>query len=94
MKEKKKKRKIKLRNIEVKKRIQAQIKAGTIKETAAEKKLLMSVDDLRELLLCCDSTVRKLLAKGLPYYRLGRVYRFDQAEVLAWIKQNGEKLND
>jgi excisionase family DNA binding protein len=93
-KKQKRKKRIKLRNVEVVRRMKAKLEAGVIKQKAKEKTLLLSAPDLCELLLCCDSTLRKLLAKGLPHYKLGKVYRFDEKEVLAWLKNNGAGINE
>lgn len=90
----KKKKRIKMRNMEVKARIKKRLDEGKIKEIQREKKLLLSIPDLAEVLLCGDSTIRKMLKAGLPHYKLGRVYRFDEAEVFAWIRENGASLND
>lgn len=88
------KKRIKMRNMPIKARMKRRLDAGTIKETPTEKRLLMSVPDLAEMLLCGDSTIRKMLKAGLPHYKLGKIYRFDEKEVLAWIKENGAALND
>lgn len=92
MKEKKKKKRIKLRNMKVMDRMQIRIDNGTIKPTQKEKRLLLSPPDLAEVLLCSDSTIRKLLRNGMPHYKLGTIYRFDEQEVLEWLKQNGGNI--
>jgi excisionase family DNA binding protein len=93
-KEKKTKKRIKLRNTEIVRRTKRRLELGAIKEKASEKTLLLSFPDVCELLLCCTTTLRKLLAKGLPHYRLGKVYRFDEKQVIEWVKQNGAGIND
>lgn len=88
------KKRIKMRNMEVTKRMKLRMEKGTIKETVKEKRLLLSIPDLAEMLLCGDSTIRKMLKAGMPCYKLGKVYRFDEGEVLTWIKEHGGSIND
>ena len=92
MKEKKKKKRIKLRNMKVVDRMQVRMENGTIQPTQKDKRLLLSIPDLAEFLLCSDSTIRKLLRNGMPHYKLGVIYRFDEQEVLEWLKANGGNI--
>lgn len=34
-------------------------------------------------------TIRRLCKRGLPHYRLGRLYRFDVAETDPWMREHG-----
>lgn len=93
-KETKKKKRVKMRNMPVKERMKRRLDNGVIKETQKEKRLLLSIPDLAEMLLCGDSTIRKMLKAGMPHYKLGKIYRFDESEVLGWIKEHGGSIND
>ena len=57
-------------------------------------KKMMGTTELAEFLDCCDFTIRKLLKAGIPHYRLGKVYRFDEKEVRKWLITNGGSIND
>ena len=83
-----------MRNMEVTKRMKLRMEKGVIKEKPKEKRLLLSIPDLAEMLLCGDSTIRKMLKAGMPHYKLGKIYRFDESEVLGWIKEHGGSIND
>jgi excisionase family DNA binding protein len=55
---------------------------------------LMTVQQVAELLQVPVSWVygplRKRSLEGLPGYRLGKYWRFDKEEVLAWLAQRRE----
>jgi len=55
---------------------------------------LVDVRALSEMLSVKQGTIYKWVAEGrIPYYRLGRLVRFDPAEVMAWVRQQkGETL--
>lgn len=49
--------------------------------------------DATKLAKKCDisiRTVRRILAKGCPYYRVGKHKRFDFSEVLEWFRNQTE----
>jgi excisionase family DNA binding protein len=48
----------------------------------------LTVDDVSEMLQVTRSTVYNLKKRGLPYIKLGKNIRFDQKEVVDWIKAN------
>ena len=52
---------------------------------------LQSVDDICEYLGVCRDTVYKWIEKrGLPAYRLGRLWKFKREEVEEWVKKDGK----
>jgi excisionase family DNA binding protein len=65
-----------------------------MKKKKEENRTLMGTKQLAEYLDCCDFTIRKLIKNGLPHIKLGKVYRFHEAEILRWLKKFGDKLHD
>lgn len=59
---------------------------------ASEVKFL-TIDDVSEMLQVTRSTVYNLKKKGLPYIKLGKSIRFDQDEVISWVKENNQASN-
>lgn len=53
----------------------------------------LTIDDVSEMLQVTRSTVYNLKKKGLPYIKLGKNIRFDQDEVINWVKENGQESN-
>lgn len=54
----------------------------------SEKLELVGVRKMSRFMGCHEVTLRKWAAQNLvPYYRLGKVVKFDKAEVLAAIKR-------
>ncbi|MDR0425055.1 MAG: helix-turn-helix domain-containing protein [Clostridiales Family XIII bacterium] len=65
---------------------------------SAEIKFL-TIDDVSEMLQVTRSTVYNLKKRGLPFIKLGKNIRFDQDEVIDWVKANreeryGESMSD
>jgi excisionase family DNA binding protein len=52
----------------------------------------LTIEDLAEMLQVTRTTVYNLKSKGLPFIKLGRNIRFDQDEVIEWIK-NGQEAS-
>ena len=48
----------------------------------------LTIDDVSEMLQVTRSTVYNLKKRGLPYIKLGKNIRFDQQEVIEWVKAN------
>jgi len=48
----------------------------------------LTIDDVSEMLQVTRSTVYNLKKRGLPYIKLGKNIRFDQNEVVEWVKAN------
>jgi excisionase family DNA binding protein len=46
---------------------------------------LLTIEQLADLLAVSPKTVRRLVARGFPHIRLGRVLRFDPADVSRWL---------
>lgn len=59
---------------------------------ASEVKFL-TIDDVSEMLQVTRSTVYNLKKKGLPFIKLGKNIRFDQEEVIDWVKKNNQATN-
>lgn len=53
-------------------------------------KLLTSAELAAELGVSI-TTVRRLIAAGMPALRLGRIYRFRLEQVLAWLERRGRR---
>ncbi|MDR0570697.1 MAG: helix-turn-helix domain-containing protein [Clostridiales Family XIII bacterium] len=48
----------------------------------------LTIDDVSEMLQVTRSTVYNLKKRGLPFIKLGKNIRFDQKEVVDWVKAN------
>ena len=56
------------------------------------KERLLSVDDIGEYLGIGRDTIYKWIeTKGLPAYRLGRLWKFKKDEVDEWLKKSSHK---
>ena len=53
----------------------------------------LTIDDVSEMLQVTRSTVYNLKKKGLPFIKLGKNIRFDQDEVINWVRQNNQANN-
>jgi excisionase family DNA binding protein len=51
----------------------------------------LTIDDVSEMLQVTRSTVYNLKKRGLPFIKLGKNIRFDQKEVVDWVKANREE---
>ena len=49
---------------------------------------MITTKEVCELLQIHENTVYKLVKKGLPSYKIGNTRRYDEEEVLKWIKEN------
>lgn len=49
----------------------------------------LTVEDVSEMLQVSRITIYNLKKKGLPFLKIGKNIRFDQQEVLGWIKSTG-----
>ncbi|MEL4859693.1 helix-turn-helix domain-containing protein [Pseudoflavonifractor phocaeensis] len=49
----------------------------------------LTVEDVSEMLQVSRITIYNLKKKGLPFLKIGKNIRFDQQEVLDWIKSTG-----
>ncbi len=48
----------------------------------------LTVEDVAEMLQVTRTTIYNLKKKGLPFIKLGKNIRFDQDEVVQWVKSN------
>ena len=48
----------------------------------------LTVEEVSEMLQVTRTTIYNLKKKGLPFFKIGKNIRFDQQEVLEWIKAN------
>ncbi len=46
---------------------------------------LMTLSEVAKTLRVSEKTVRRLVARGFPHVRFGRVLRFEQADVQRWL---------
>ncbi len=51
----------------------------------------LTIDDLIEMLQVTRSTIYNLKKKGLPFVKIGANVRFEQSEVIDWLKNNQKK---
>jgi excisionase family DNA binding protein len=52
----------------------------------------LTIEDVSEMLQVTRTTIYNLKKRGLPFIKLGKTIRFDQEEVINWIKANNERL--
>lgn len=48
----------------------------------------LTVEDVAEMLQVTRTTIYNLKKKGLPFIKLGKNIRFDQEQVVEWVKSN------
>ncbi|MBN7774167.1 helix-turn-helix domain-containing protein [Clostridium aminobutyricum] len=48
----------------------------------------LTVDDVAEMLQVARSTIYNLKKQGMPFIKQGKNIRFDQEEVIHWVKTN------
>lgn len=51
----------------------------------------LTVEQVAEMLQVTRTTIYNLKKKGLPFIKLGKNIRFDQEEVIVWVKTNGRE---
>jgi excisionase family DNA binding protein len=54
----------------------------------------LTIEDLAEMLQVTRATIYNLKNKGLPYMKFGKNIRFDQDEVINWIKKGQGSTQD
>lgn len=56
----------------------------------------LTVEDVAEMLQVTRTTIYNLKKKGMPFIKLGKNIRFDQDEVVNWVRSNSrvEKENE
>ena len=53
---------------------------------------IWTLDEAAAHFKCCTKTVQKMAQqRGLPYFMMGRLWRFQRADVLAW--QQAQRQN-
>ena len=59
----------------------------TLRQSALRESLpqLMTLSEVAKALKVSEKTVRRLVGRGFPHVRFGRVLRFDPADVHRWI---------
>lgn len=56
-------------------------------------KTILTIKEVAARLHCSDSMIRKLAQLGkFPHFRIGKLWRFDESEVDAWIEANSAKV--
>ena len=48
----------------------------------------LTVEDVAEMLQVTRTTIYNLKKQGLPFIKLGKNIRFDQDEVVDWVRSN------
>lgn len=51
---------------------------------------LLTIDQVAEFLGVSPKTVRRLMRRGLPSVRFGRLVRFEQRDLLRWVEARKE----
>lgn len=54
----------------------------------------LTVEDVAEMLQVTRTTIYNLKKKGLPFIKLGKNIRFDEAEVVEWVRSNSRSERD
>lgn len=54
----------------------------------------LTIEDVSEMLQVTRTTVYNLKKKGLPFIKLGKNIRFDQEEVVDWVRSNSQSTTD
>ncbi len=49
---------------------------------------MLNTKEVSELLKVHQNTLYKMIKEGLPSYKIGNTRRYDEKEVLQWIKEN------
>jgi len=62
-------------------------------EMSADIKFL-TVEDVAEMLQVTRTTIYNLKKRGLPFIKLGKNIRFDEAEVVEWVRSNSRSEID
>ena len=48
----------------------------------------LTIEDVSEMLQVTRTTVYNLKKQGMPFIKLGKNIRFDQKEVIDWVRSN------
>lgn len=54
-------------------------------------KEILTKQQLAELLQVTERTIDRLREEGMPFFKVGKVIRFEREEVLKWLKDNDKK---
>ncbi len=54
----------------------------------------LTIEDVAEMLQVTRTTIYNLKKKGLPFIKLGKNIRFDQEEVVNWVKSNSQGITE
>ena len=52
----------------------------------------LTIEDVSEMLQVSRVTVYNLKKKGMPFLKIGKNIRFDEKEVVDWIRENGREV--
>jgi excisionase family DNA binding protein len=55
-------------------------------DTCGGLRQLLTIDQVAKALGVSSKTVRRLIVRGFPHVRFGRVLRFDPADVQRWLE--------
>jgi len=65
--------------------IRSSVEAPAVRPEPRELPRLLTLLEVAEVLQVSPKTVRRLVARGFPHIRFGRVLRFDPADVHRWL---------
>ena len=49
---------------------------------------MLTIQEVAEMLKMHVNTINKLVKEGMPSYKIGKSRRFDEKEVIEWIKKH------
>jgi excisionase family DNA binding protein len=67
-----------------------QVGAAPPSTSAAEAGQLLTIEQVAEFLGVSTKTVRRLMQRGLPSVRFGRLVRFEPRDLLRWVEARKE----
>lgn len=65
--------------------IRSSVEEPVVRPEPRELPKLLTLPEVAEVLQVSPKTVRRLVARGFPHIRFGRVLRFDPADVHRWL---------
>lgn len=54
----------------------------------------LTVEDVADMLQVTRTTVYNLKKKGLPFIKIGKNIRFNQADVISWVMNNSSTSSE
>ena len=66
------------------------VSGPTFSSSAPVARQLLTVEEVADFLCVSPKTVRRLMRRGLPSVRFGRLVRFEQRDLLRWVEARKE----